>query len=513
LDSDYLFPVRALAAELGAAVRESSGRVQQKMVDAITLTTRFPTTTTALREARITARHAGIIREHGARLPDGDVLEAYERKAVGFAEDASVPQLRVFVKTLADQLLPETITQRHERARKTRGVWMRDLEDGMAELGIVHSAAVIHGIHDRLTRMGKAIESDERRQAREAKEAREAELARAAVAAGSDAAYWGFRDARTRVEEHGHRGLREQSRTGAADALPGSRASTAGHDGLSRRRAGSSASIRRDAFGQVLDDNGHPRHPDNPDTAPRTTTGQNTGTTTEPDPDTDPHTDADADADVDARSLDELRADIAADLLLTGAPTAHVICDDSGRNLLEGIRATVQVAIPATTLTGTDDTDTAAAGNAAFLAGHGPIDPHTARRLAGTATGWDRLFRHPDTGVLLTVDRYTPTELQKRFLKARDETCRFPCCRTPASRADADHTIDWQYGGETNINNLGYLCRAHHMVKHHTPWTVTQLPGGVLEWTSPLGTTYPDVPQPTVRFVALDTDPPDPPPF
>jgi hypothetical protein len=168
----------------------------------------------------------------------------------------------------------------------------------------------------------------------------------------------------------------------------------------------------------------------------------------------------------------------------------------------------VQITIPATTLTGTDDTDAAA-----FLAGHGPIDPHTARRLAGTATGWDRLFRHPGTGVLLTVDRYTPTDAQKRFLTARDETCRFPCCRTPAHRADADHTIDWQHGGETNVSNLSFLCRAHHMVKHHTPWTVTQLPGGVLEWTSPLGTTYPDAPQPTVRFTALDTGPPDPPPF
>jgi hypothetical protein len=246
---------------------------------------------------------------------------------------------------------------------------------------------------------------------------------------------------------------------------------------------------------------------DSRDDTTKETTDTHTGTGTH----------ADADADADARSLDELRADITADLLLTGTPTAHTICDDTGRNLLDHIRGTVQVTIPATTLTGTDDTRTDDTGTdddaAAFLAGHGPIDPRTARRLAGTATGWDRLFRHPDTGVLLTVDRYTPTELQKRFLKARDETCRFPCCRTPASRADADHTIDWQHGGKTNINNLGYLCRAHHMVKHHTPWTVTQLPGGVLEWTSPLGTTYPDVPQPTVRFVALDTDPPDPPPF
>jgi hypothetical protein len=324
------------------------------------------------------------------------------------------------------------------------------------------------------------------------------------------------------VEEYGHRGLREESRTGATDAPEATRAGAAGQDDAPCcLGTGSSPVTRRGAFGQVLDADGYARHPDNPDATPGATTLRNSHPAAEVIPDTGTGTgdDANANANADARSLDELRADITADLLLSGTPTAHTICDDTGRNLLDHIRGTVQVTIPATTLTGTDDTRTDDTGTdddaAAFLAGHGPIDPHTARRLAGTATGWDRLFRHPDTGVLLTVDRYTPTELQKRFLKARDETCRFPCCRTPAHRADADHTIDWQYGGETNVANMGFLCRAHHMVKHHTPWTVTQLPGGILEWTSPLGTTYPDAPQPTVRFTALDDagPPPDLPPF
>jgi hypothetical protein len=283
---------------------------------------------------------------------------------------------------------------------------------------------------------------------------------------------------------------------------------------------------RRGAFGQVLDADGYARHPDNPDATPGATTLRNSHPAAEVIPDTGTGTGTGDDADADARTLDELRADIAADLLLSGAPTAHAVCDESGGRLLGAIRGTVQITVPAAVITGTghtgtgtgtaDDTGadaTEATRDAAFLAGHGPIDPDTARRLAGSASGWDRLFRDPDTGVLLTVDRYTPTEIQKRFLTARDETCRFPCCRAPASRADADHTIDWQHGGETNVAKMGFLCRAHHMVKHHTPWKVTQGPGGVLEWTSPLGTTYTDVPQPTVRFIALDTDPPDPPPF
>ncbi|MGM1030810.1 MAG: hypothetical protein ACQEWM_13205, partial [Actinomycetota bacterium] len=39
-------------------------------------------------------------------------------------------------------------------------------------------------------------------------------------------------------------------------------------------------------------------------------------------------------------------------------------------------------------------------------------------------------------------------------------------------------------------------CRRHHMMKHSTGWRVEQLPGGVLEWTSPLGTVFRDEPEP-----------------
>lgn len=53
-------------------------------------------------------------------------------------------------------------------------------------------------------------------------------------------------------------------------------------------------------------------------------------------------------------------------------------------------------------------------------------------------------------------------------------------------------------------------------MKHHTAWTVRQLGGGVLEWTSPTGRRYLDKPPAIVRFVPTnwltivpdDTDPP-----
>lgn len=46
-------------------------------------------------------------------------------------------------------------------------------------------------------------------------------------------------------------------------------------------------------------------------------------------------------------------------------------------------------------------------------------------------------------------------------------------------------------------------------MKQFTAWRVRQLDGGVLEWTSPTGTTYTDTPTAypaTVRFAPSDDD-------
>jgi hypothetical protein len=131
-----------------------------------------------------------------------------------------------------------------------------------------------------------------------------------------------------------------------------------------------------------------------------------------------------------------------------------------------------------------------------------PIDPATARRLAGAASGWDRVLTHPISGALLTVDRYRPSEDLRRHLRARDQRCRFPGCGLAPRKCDLDHNHDAALGGETVHDNLATFCRRHHMLKHHSPWHVEQGPGGVLEWTSPTGRTYIDRPPPphTVTF-------------
>lgn len=204
---------------------------------------------------------------------------------------------------------------------------------------------------------------------------------------------------------------------------------------------------------------------------------------------------------VDERTIDQVRADLLADMLLTGAPAIDPTVDSSPGGL-GAIRASVQITVPVTTMTGTTT-----AG--AELDGVAPVDPETARRLAGDAPGWDRVMTHPVTGLVLAVDRYQPSAEQRRFLRARDQHCRFPGCRRPARQCDHDHTHDHALGGRTAIGNLACFCRRHHTLKHATDWTVRQLPGGTLEWTSPAGARYMDDPPRRVVFLPSA----DPPPF
>ncbi|WP_052460793.1 HNH endonuclease signature motif containing protein [Microbacterium gorillae] len=200
----------------------------------------------------------------------------------------------------------------------------------------------------------------------------------------------------------------------------------------------------------------------------------------------------------DDRTLAQISADVFCDLLLTTDPA-------TAGDGLTSIRAHVQVTIPAAVLTG-------ASASGAELAGHGPIDPDTARTLAAVAPGWDRLFQHPTSGHVLEIDRYQPSADQRRILRVRDERCRFPGCGHPATRSDADHTIDAALGGPTAISNLGHFCRRHHTLKHHTRWRADNLPGGIIRWTSPLGAVYTDHPPRTVTFTA-PTGPAGDPPF
>lgn len=372
-------PLRSITAEIAAATRSSDRTIQMRMDQAVLLADRFPATHEALSHGEIDPGHARVIVDAGLAIDDADVRAHYEQSALGIARRETPGRLRPSARMLAQRLHPVPIAERHAHAAARRGVWLRELDDGVAEVLTVQPATIAHGILDRVDQL-----------------ARETINARTAAAAGAD---------------------------GLFDDAPGPR---------------------------------------------------------------------------DTRGIDEVRADVFADLLLTGHSSLEA--SDASIPDADAIRAHVQVTIPVTTLIeGGDDP--------AELAGSGPIDADTARRLAGAAIGWERLLTDPVTGCVLSVDRYRPSEQLRRTLRARDEHCRFPGCRRGVWRCEVDHTIAREHDGPTELCNLAHLCRSHHVLKHHSAWRVRQLGGGILEWTSPLGRVYPDVPARTLHFTV------DPPPF
>lgn len=368
---------RTVAAEFATALRVSDRTVQRRMADAAWVVERFPLVWEAQGAGRISAAHARAVCEAGEHLDEAASRDAYATQMIAFAESESPGRVARMARRVAERFQARSIDERHLDAREKRSVWVKDVGDGMTQLGLLGPSALVHGVFQRLTQMATAV--------------RELE------------------------------------------------------------------SPEVDA-----------QEPESP----------------EP----------------DRRSIAQRRADLALDLLLTGAPAGH----DAHEGLLAAIRGTVSVTVPVTTLIGDDATP-------AELNGRTPIDPATARRLAGAASGWDRILTHPISGALLGVDRYRPGAELRRHLSARDQRCRFPACGHASADCDIDHHRDAALGGSTDESNLGHLCRRHHVLKHHSPWAVESLGAGLYAWTSPTGKVYIDRPPPqnTVTFV----DDPVVPPF
>ena len=183
----------------------------------------------------------------------------------------------------------------------------------------------------------------------------------------------------------------------------------------------------------------------------------------------------------DPRTMDERRADLAADLL-------------SGRlrnpdlNLPTPVnpgKPLVNVLMPMTALFGLTD-------DPSELLGYGPITAGMARELAASAT-WRRLLFDPESGALLDHGRttYTPPVALADFVKARDVYCRFPTCRRKVVNGELDHVRAYADGGTTSHFNLAGYCTRHHHLKHAGGgWQVRALPDGSLEWTTPTGHTH-----------------------
>lgn len=109
-----------------------------------------------------------------------------------------------------------------------------------------------------------------------------------------------------------------------------------------------------------------------------------------------------------------------------------------------------------------------------------------------------RLYTAPSTGELVAMESTARlfTKAQRRFIIARDDTCRTPYCDAPIRHFD--HIIPWHRGGPTTITNGAGLCEACNHTKEQPGWRAQTTSGSqprtrrrhTFGITTPTGHTY-----------------------
>ncbi|MEV6826298.1 DUF222 domain-containing protein [Amycolatopsis sp. NPDC051102] len=184
------------------------------------------------------------------------------------------------------------------------------------------------------------------------------------------------------------------------------------------------------------------------------------------------------------RTLDQLRADVAIDLLLsgTGGP---------------GARTEVFLHIDLATYLGLGQSP-------ATLAGGGPIAAAVARHIiSGADTTLRRVLTDPRTGQATELSPTRYRIQQDEFIRVRDQECRQPGCTRPAQNCGIEATRTKGEAEGTADQPITY-CARHRRLKGQPGWNYEVTSDGTVNVATPAGqvhsTTPPSV-HPTRRRV------------
>ena len=188
-------------------------------------------------------------------------------------------------------------------------------------------------------------------------------------------------------------------------------------------------------------------------------------------------------AEGDRRTLEQLRSDLALDLMLFGWASPEGL-SESARSTFVGMApvAHVNVVVGLSTLLGLEE-------GIAEVPGYGYLSGEHARQLClARGSVWRRLVTDPVTGTALELStgRYRPTAAMAEQVAAFDQVCRAPGCVVPAHQCDIDHQRAWP-AGPTTVANLGAKHRRHHNHKTRGVWTVEVEDGGGMVWQTASG--------------------------
>jgi len=141
----------------------------------------------------------------------------------------------------------------------------------------------------------------------------------------------------------------------------------------------------------------------------------------------------------DDRTLDQLRTDVATDLLMRG----WIPNDPMFAALGNPPAAVVRLIVSLPTVLGVDQ-------GVGHITGWGDVTSQQARELAlQYGSIWKRVVTDPITGRAIEVSAPTyrvPAGMAEQ-INARDRTCRAPGCEVPGDLCDHDHSNEWELDG------------------------------------------------------------------
>ncbi|MFF2822421.1 DUF222 domain-containing protein [Arthrobacter koreensis] len=393
------------------------------------------------------------------------VRGAFERDLLAAAEGRTAAGFGRRARRLRESRFPDLIPVRHRQAKNQRRVSFQPLPDGMSCLSAIIAAEKGQAMFAALTSAAKA--------GKHAGDPRTMDQLRT--------------DVLTELLLGGDPAADSPPDAGDFASGKGSPPSSAAEETLSATGTDSSPSIisspgTGSGRGPYPGSGTHPGHRPHPGKG--SSSGDGSGTSTAPGP----HADSDSRADAGSRSGSGQESPTEAPAAPRRSPGQEATrprrAERHRQRSRSKVRTEVMVLINADTRAGLDE-------NPAELNGYGPISAETARAMILDALRWTPLIQDPSTGEILNVGRTRriPAGL-KRWLQARDGTCRFPGCSVSVTHAEIDHTKPYAHGGPTDHANLEHLCPKHHRFKTLGHWTARQPEPGTIEWHSPTGRTY-----------------------
>jgi hypothetical protein len=145
--------------EVSVALRLTSAAASTVLVESLLLTERLPATLAALREGRISWRHAQVMTDLVVRLSD-ELRPVAEARLLSRVGGKTASQLRVAARRLVMKLDADVLAKRVEEAIRQRRVVLHPGDDGMATLSAVLPIPVARAVLDALRQYAEAAATD-----------------------------------------------------------------------------------------------------------------------------------------------------------------------------------------------------------------------------------------------------------------------------------------------------------------------------------------------------------------